>query len=96
MLINCNELEIVIRRISTYISHYNEFNINEDYYWDVSEDLKYVLEKRPVDLQVGSLHDDLVEIMKLLNSDRIVTPVDLNRLSAILSKISQLITKDKL
>jgi len=96
MKIKCRDLELILNRLSEFLKTYKEFEFDDDYYWDISEDEKYIFKNRPVNLHVGSLDDDNEELFKLLDKDRIFTPVDINRVSSILNKISHAITADKL
>lgn len=96
MKINCKDLEIILRRLSEFLNKYKEFEFNDDYYWEVPEEDKYEFDSSPVKLNVGSLADDQAELLKLLDKNRIFTPVDINRISSILTKISHAITADEL
>jgi hypothetical protein len=64
---------------------------SRDLYWKVSSDTAYDMSKEPA-YSVGSLDDDLDSIRKLiLDEERPVTSVDLDRVAAILNAIAEAI-----
>jgi len=94
MRINSEDLKVIFDRIYEFIDSYNNFDIKEDYYWDLAEEDRYLFESSPErKFEVGSLDDDITELLKLRKKDRIVTPVDLDRLAALLNKLSHTISK---
>jgi len=92
IILKSDDLIILTERLSEYLSAYKEFEIKNDFYWEVPEDGKYKFEVSPTESEVGSLFDDVSQLLKLKNNDRIFTPVDLNRFAAVLNKLSHVIS----
>ena len=64
--------------------------INEDYYWSIGDE-RYDVDTEP-SLAVGSIFDDNVELLKLLENPQRATANDFDRLANILHLISKKIT----
>jgi hypothetical protein len=66
MRINSKDLKIIFERVYEFIDSYNDFDIEEDYYWDLPEEDRYLFESQPKSkLEVGSLEDDITELFKI-------------------------------
>lgn len=65
----------------------NEIEINNDYYWDISDNELYNPYEEPKNITLGQLSDDLDEIKRLLTSNDSV-PYDLKRISNILKTLT--------
>lgn len=65
----------------------NEIEIDNEYYWDISEEELYCPYEEPKDITLGQISDDLIEIQRLNNFDSAIV-YDLKRLSNILKVLS--------
>jgi len=65
----------------------NEIELNNDFYWDISEEELYNPYQDPKNITLGQLSDDLEEIQRLIKSDDAIT-YDLKRLASILKALS--------
>jgi hypothetical protein len=65
----------------------NEIELNNDFYWDISEEELYNPYQEPKNITLGQLSDDLEEIQRLINSDDAIS-YDLKRLASILKVLS--------
>lgn len=50
-----------------------EFEVRDDYYWDVPEDARYILDSQPTELTVGQLLDDWTWVKGMVQDQTIVT-----------------------
>lgn len=90
MLININEIE---RITSLLLSKFREIKgdeveLNNDYYWDISDDELYNPYEIPKNITLGQLSFDLESIqrLKITNSDAI--SYDLIKVASILKALS--------
>ncbi|ACE06213.1 hypothetical protein Aasi_0842 [Candidatus Amoebophilus asiaticus 5a2] len=65
----------------------NEIELNNDFYWDISEEELYNPYQDPKNITLDQLSDDLEEIQRLIKSDDAIT-YDLKRLASILKALS--------
>ena len=65
----------------------NEIEINNDYYWDISNEELYNPYEEPKNITLGQLSDDLDEINRLLQFDDAIM-YDLKRITGILKTLS--------
>jgi hypothetical protein len=86
-----NKVKGYLKRLEScvYISDNREIRVDDDYYWSVDSSQAFDMSSSP-EIMVGSLDDDLNELEKLLlDSERVVTPVDFDRLGNILRYLSK-------
>ncbi len=90
MKVNIEELEKVISLLLSNLreSIGNEVELNNDYYWAISEEKLYNPYENPIDLTLGQLSDDLKEIQRLYKSDDDAVPYDLERVASILKALA--------
>ena len=67
-----------------------EINLEDKWYWKVDETEKFIFDKTPSLLNVGSFSDDIERIKKIL-IDKDITLTDLSTLSNILNCIENTI-----
>ncbi len=65
----------------------NEIEINNDFYWDISNEEIYNPYKEPENITLGQISDDLEELQGLLKSKEAFS-YDLKRLSSIFKVLS--------
>ena len=65
----------------------NEIELQNDFYWDISEKELYNPYENPQNISLGQLSDDLHEVNRLLKSDDAIT-YDLKRISNIIKALS--------
>lgn len=65
----------------------NVIEINNDYYWDISNDEIYNPYVEPKNLTLGQLSDELKEIQRLIKSDDAIV-YDFKRVAEILKVLS--------
>lgn len=65
----------------------NEIELQNDFYWDISEKELYNPYEKPQNISLGQLSDDLHEVNRLLKSDDAIT-YDLKRISNIIKALS--------
>lgn len=71
MKINVAELRAITEKLFSHLEEINcqSIEIFEDYYWDISEDERYDLEKNPKDLIVGQLTEDWEFLQKIIKGE---------------------------
>jgi len=76
-------------------SGFNELNLTGDYYWTIkSEDREDFSKDTPI-ICVGSLHDDIEYLEKILEGSNPATIIDFDRLANLLSAIGNEISKSE-
>jgi len=70
-----------------------EFNA-EDLYWTIDPIDSFDMRK-DAEIVVGSLHEDVMELLKLRDGVDWASPVDLERLSAIFSYLAKTVNESK-
>ena len=90
--ITVNEIKHIFEHLIQRISDDKiEFiDIETDYYWFITSDEWDNFSSTP-NMVVGSLMDDWISLQKILETERIVTYVDYERLASILRAISEAI-----
>jgi len=66
-----------------------EFEITEDFYWDVPADKRYEPYEEPKELTVGQLSDDWSEVTHMVNGDRELVAYGLVWLASVLRRIGE-------
>ncbi|RAJ92700.1 hypothetical protein LX87_05031 [Larkinella arboricola] len=86
---------LINKAISTYLDHNypaQEIPIAEDYFWHIEKDSLYQMNDgiNPKDLNLGSLHDAVMELKQLANADNDYIPnhIDIRRISFVLRYLS--------
>jgi len=89
--LNKNDLKKFFGLILEKLDSVEEVQLCEsDMYWYVSASECYDITQQPSNILVGSLADDLEELMKLTkDNSRVVTFVDFDRLASVLHAISE-------
>lgn len=89
MKVNLEEIEKVVSCLLSKLreSKGNEIELNNDYYWDISEEELYNPYEEPKNITLGQLSDDLEEIQRLNKSDDAIA-YDFKRLASILKALS--------
>jgi len=90
-IINRTQVRKVCELILDKLDKYENIElIDVDMYWQVSPPSCYDMTKEP-ELEVGSLKDDVEELLKLANDseERPVSFVDFGRLASVLHAISE-------
>jgi hypothetical protein len=67
----------------------SEFEIAEDFYWDVPESARYAPYSEPNETTIGQLSDDWSEVKKILDGHREPLGYGLVWLSAVLRRIGE-------
>lgn len=62
----------------------SEWEINEDFYWDVPPDARYDSYEKPAELTLGQLSEDVREVRSIAGGDKPSVPLGLVWLSTIL------------
>ncbi|GGJ59585.1 hypothetical protein [Deinococcus roseus] len=91
MEIDIEKLNLVFNRILDRISSLENASIKleADYYWMIPGDQLTNLNLGNIDPVIGSLSDDWMELSKLLDTERPVSFVDLDRLANLLRMMSE-------
>jgi hypothetical protein len=94
MKIDIAKLKEISDKIFTHLNEINveEFEIIDDYYWDIPEEDLYDLQKKPSSHDLGQLSDDWGDLRKLLDNEREPLVSDFVDLAMILRAIGQNIT----
>jgi hypothetical protein len=89
MKVNIDDIEKITSLLLSKLkeSKGNEIEINNDFYWDISEDQLYSPYEEPKNITLGQLSDDLEEVQRLAKSDDAII-YDLKRVSQILKVLS--------
>ena len=66
-----------------------EIELDKDYYWFISKEALYNVENNPSDYSMGSLHDDLNEILGCLEKTDKIVSYDLVKLSSLLRFVGE-------
>lgn len=67
----------------------SEFQIDDDYYWNVPESTRYDNPEQPRELTVGQLSDDWGEIQAMISGERPAVGRSMVWLAAILRRIGE-------
>lgn len=91
MRISTDELR---RAVETLLQHLEkngqkEFELNEDFYWDVPLDRRYLPYDHPTQLTIGQLSDDWSEVAQMVDGRRETVAYGLVWLSAILRRVGE-------
>lgn len=89
MKINIDKLQWIITLLLLKLKEGkgNEIELENDFYWDISEKELYNPYEMPQNISLGQLSDDLEEVERLLKSDDAIS-YDLKRVSNILKSLS--------
>ncbi len=88
MKINKEELFLITNILLELLNDKIFVEIQEDFYWDISQKEIYNPYEDPKNLTLGQLSDDWQELKRILNGTHIPVGYDLKRLSNILRVIS--------
>jgi hypothetical protein len=66
-----------------------EFEIDEDFYWDVPADKRYAPYEEPKQLTIGQLSDDWSEVTRMSSGDREFVAYGLVWLAAVLRRVGE-------
>jgi len=89
MKVNIDEIQKITSLLLSKLkeSKGNEIEINNDYYWEISNEELYNPYEEPRNITLGQLSDDLDEVHRLLQSDDAIM-YDLKRIAGILKTLS--------
>ena len=76
MKIEIEELRKITNLIFDHIRddiNVSEINLDKDFYWDIDDDKIYDMESKPVEVDVGQLHDDWEFLSKIDNKEEAVS-----------------------
>lgn len=88
------ELQSLITKIlSAYLDELyptQEVLIEEDYFWNIEKESLYDIYNDPKELNLGSLHDVVMELKELANQNNTYIPnnIDIRRISFLLRYLS--------
>lgn len=91
MKILLSDLEKITEALFVKIknSGYDEVEISDDYYWNISNENRYTPYKEPEEFTLGQLSDDWNELSKILENSEEPINYALVWLAAILRKIGE-------
>ena len=82
-------IDLILKHLETK-HQTRKFSINADYYWEVSADVRYALDKSQVDnLVVGQLTDDWERIEQIANGSIEVLSWDLISIATLLRYLGE-------
>lgn len=86
MKINISELQKISEIIFDHLvkREVKDVTIDENFYWKISADERYNMHVSPIELNVGSLNDDLSDLMRVLHGDQSVLAGHLQPLASVL------------
>ena len=89
MKVNIDEIQKITSLLLSKLkeSKGNEIEINNDYYWEISNEELYNPYEEPRNITLGQLSDDLDEVHRILQSDDAIM-YDLKRIAGILKTLS--------
>jgi hypothetical protein len=89
MKVNIEEIEKVVLLLLLKLreSKGNEIELNNDFYWEISDEELYNPYSEPKNITLGQLTNDLDEIQRLNKFDDAIV-YDLKRISSILKVLS--------
>ncbi|HLV24710.1 MAG TPA: hypothetical protein VKZ41_00210 [Gemmatimonadales bacterium] len=91
MRISTDELrratDVLLRHLEQ--SGHGAIEIEKDFYWSVSPDERYDLEKQPTELGVGQLSDDIAEVRAIVEGQKAPVGYALVWLSSILRAVGE-------
>jgi hypothetical protein len=72
MKIKVSALKMVSDRLLIYLENrgHETIELNEDFYWNISEEEKYIMETSPVELEIGQLSEDWAFLMTAIEKER--------------------------
>lgn len=90
MNVNIDELEEIVSLLLKKLKHSKgkEIELNNDYYWEISNDEVYNPYEEPKNISLGQLSEDINELNRLVNKDDDAIPYDLSRIGNILKALS--------
>lgn len=94
--INIAELRLVVNRILDHIEHdlgQAHVKLDEDNYWDVSNEERYDFTKTPNSFEHGQLHDDWEFLSSILNDKDQAVTLMLIHVAPLLRRIAEQIGK---
>jgi hypothetical protein len=70
MQITITELQLIWEKVITHMreSGHDTVEIENDFYWDISEEQRYYVYDQPTDFVMGQLSDDWEELLKVLET----------------------------
>ncbi len=94
MKIDIRKLQEISNKVFSHIyeMEIEEFEIIDDYYWDMAEEDLYDIQKEPSSHDLGQLSDDWRDLEKLLENNREPLASDFIDLAMILRAIGQNVT----
>jgi hypothetical protein len=71
MKIKIDELETITKKLFQHLRNQKilEFDIEEDFYWNIDKNERYNPYKKPLNLDLGQLEDDWSELVNIINSN---------------------------
>jgi hypothetical protein len=86
--VNINDLETsflkVIESIKELKGENFQLELGQDYYWNIGDDDLYRVEKKPGNLDIGSLYSDVEQIERIAKSETSAVPYNIKLFSAML------------
>jgi len=81
--------------VNLLLAHLEEHGVNvveiaDDFYWDVSQDMRYDKYEQPKQLNIGQLSDDINEVKRLVSGDAPAIGFGLVWVSAVLRRVGEI------
>lgn len=91
MNISFSELNILVEKFSKYATDngFENFKLNEDYYWQLPDEMKHDFGAEKPELMVGSLVDDVESLKKIIHEGYPFTGLDFERLGHLFIYLAQ-------
>jgi hypothetical protein len=67
----------------------SEFDITEEFYWDISVDRRYSPYEEPKELTIGQLSDDWVEVKRMVDGSSDILGYGLVWLASVLRRVGE-------
>lgn len=92
MKVSTNELHRATALLLRHLEHsgQKEFEISEDYYWNISPAARYDPYNEPKEITVGQLSDDWSEVKHILEGQREPLGYALVWLAAVLRRVGEM------
>jgi hypothetical protein len=90
--INISELRLVVNRILDHIEHdlgHKSVKLDQDNYWDVSDEERYDFTKTPKNFEHGQLYDDWEFLSSILKDKDQAVTLMLIHLAPLLRRIAE-------
>jgi hypothetical protein len=91
MKISTDELRDAVMVLLRHLdeSGQREFEISEDFYWDVSADKRYSVYEEPKELTMGQLFDDWSEVTQMTHGNRETVAYGLVWLASVMRRVGE-------